>query len=789
VTAPRANPARPALLVALVLVVAALVGRVYAGRRHPPPATPPSAPPPAVPADPGYAASVQPLFDRRCVVCHSCFDAPCQLNLQSFQGVDRGANPKPVYMPLRPEAIAPTRMFQDAQSTGEWQTKFGFFPVVARTSASGGDPKSSLLVRAIEARRKAPGGGPFDATGLQLCPKTVEALDLELRVKPERGMPFGFPPLSADEVSTLSNWVQRGAAGVEAPTESPQTSAEIAEWEGFFNAPDPKTRLTARYVFEHLSYAHLRFESAPGAWFRLVRSRTEAPAPLDEIATVRPYDDPKTSHVYYRLRRLNETIVLKTHIPYLLNDAKLARFRELFLAADWGAAPLTFPSYDAEVAANPFVAFAAIPARARYQFLLDDALYHVKTFIDGPVCRGQIALNVIDEHFLIFFLSPGSDPSVTHPEFLPKAASNLALPALGGDGVDGLYARFKLRELGYLKQQASFLQDTKAPGRAFSDIWNGDGTNTGAVLTVYRHNESAFVVPGATGGVPKTAWVLDYPVFERMYYDLVAGFDVFGNIVHQFSTRRYMNLLRIEAEDEFLRFLPQAQREVVRKSWYRGAGMSLLVDVAQPFYGGPESSIPFEHPANSKEEFISRLLTSVLPPPVVGQREPIQWPDVVISGDDPQAHFERAARALVGVAEPFVRVFPDTALLRVRAATPANDLVYTIVRNRAHLNIDFMFLEASELVPAEDTLHLVRGVVTSRPNFFFSVAASDVDRFIADLKSLASNGNSWPKFLDSYGIRRTDPGFWSASDFFNSSFQARDPVNAGVLDLSLYTND
>ena len=51
------------------------------------------------------------------------------------------------------------------------------------------------------------------------------------------------------------------------------------------------------------------------------------------------------------------------------------------------------------MAGNPFVAFAAIPPRARYQFMLDDAGYHVRAFIHGPVCRGQVALNVIDEQF------------------------------------------------------------------------------------------------------------------------------------------------------------------------------------------------------------------------------------------------------------------------------------------------------------------------------------------------------------------------------------------------------
>ena len=251
-----------------------------------------------------------------------------------------------------------------------------------------------------------------------------------------------------------------------------------------------------------------------------------------------------------------------------------------------------------------------------------------------------------------------------------------------------------------------------------------------------------------------------------------------------------MNLLRIEAEDGFLRFLPQAEREVVRKGWYRGAGMSLLVDIVQPFYGGPETKVRYNAPTNSKDELIRRLLTEALPSKVVGAREPIQWPDVAISGDDAQARFERAARALVGTPGPFVQVFPDTALLRIRTpGAGVDDLVYTIIRNRAHLNIDFMFLENSELVPAEDTLHVVRGVVTSRPNFFLSVASEDSERFVNEAKNLSAEAGAWAKFLNRYGARRSDPQFWSTSDFFNASFRTVDPINSGILDLSLYTND
>jgi hypothetical protein len=34
-----------------------------------------------------YLKEVKPLLDKRCVVCHSCYNSPCQLKLDSFEGV------------------------------------------------------------------------------------------------------------------------------------------------------------------------------------------------------------------------------------------------------------------------------------------------------------------------------------------------------------------------------------------------------------------------------------------------------------------------------------------------------------------------------------------------------------------------------------------------------------------------------------------------------------------------------------------------------------------------------
>ena len=44
-----------------------------------------------------YLRDVAPILDRRCVVCHSCYNAGCQLNLASYEGLDRGGSKIQVY--------------------------------------------------------------------------------------------------------------------------------------------------------------------------------------------------------------------------------------------------------------------------------------------------------------------------------------------------------------------------------------------------------------------------------------------------------------------------------------------------------------------------------------------------------------------------------------------------------------------------------------------------------------------------------------------------------------------
>ncbi|MEC9432374.1 MAG: fatty acid cis/trans isomerase [Pseudomonadota bacterium] len=114
----------------------------------------------------------------------------------------------------------------------------------------------------------------------------------------------------------------------------------------------------------------------------------QACAPPRPIATRRPYDDAGGPFRHGPVP-FEETITAKNRLVHEIGPARRARLADLFLSPGRQAGEP--PGWGAEAGGNPFLAFAAIPAEARYRFLLGDALFLVRSFIRGPVRRGQVA--------------------------------------------------------------------------------------------------------------------------------------------------------------------------------------------------------------------------------------------------------------------------------------------------------------------------------------------------------------------------------------------------------------
>jgi len=747
-----------------------------------------------------YTRDIKPIIEQKCIACHGCYDAPCQLKLTSAEGLLRGATRKPVYDGARLTDAAPTRLFVDATTTAGWRDK-RFYPVLNEQGGSLEDNlEYSLLYDMIRLGREHPLAAntpvpDYIELGLKRksdCPVPAE-FDRYAQEKPLQGMPLAITGLSDTEFSTLRQWIYEGAVIDATPAPLlPEEQAQIQQWEAFFNRSALKNRLVSRYLYEHLFLAHLYFEGLDsGNFFELVRSTTPPGEPVRVIPTLRPNDDPGQPF-YYRLRRINSTIVHKTHIIYPLGAARLQRIEALFLTPDWEVTEL--PGYSRELVLNPFTTFSAIPARARYQFMLDSAQYVVMTFIRGPVCRGQVATDVIDDQFYVLFQDPGSDLSVTDPAYLARVQPYLALTDVQLHlltlGADWLHSKHERNE--YIRIRGQYYREMQPRGPSLEDIWDGDGSNANAVLTIFRHFDNATVVKGFVGAVPKTLWVMDYPMLERSYYELVVNFNVFGTAAHQAETRLYFDLIRSGGENNFLHFMPPGGRTDMRNSWYRGKGAQLkLITTYEIVNDDMPEQIAYRSP-DPKAEFVSlvtRRLKSLAGPPDVLNRcaqPPCYRPGADSTERLAEGYLQTLASKPASLdGMHFVDFMPDISFLRVGTGDPDRDLAYTLVRNKAHTNVAFLLDEAKRREPEKDTLTVYPGLLGSYPNFMFNVPLQSIGEFTAALHA-ARTPEQFRELAGRYGLSRTHPGVWDNFQWFVEYKRRTRPLEAGVYDMNRY---
>ncbi|RJG51545.1 fatty acid cis/trans isomerase [Motilimonas pumila] len=734
-----------------------------------------------------YHDSVQPILNQRCVVCHGCYDAPCQLKLTSPEGIDRGTSKVKVFNGTRLLAEAPSRLYQDAFSTASWREK-GFNSVLnEREQSPSANLAASVLYQALQLKQAHPNldtrehaqAFDFSLDRNQQC-SSIEEYGHFAKQNPYAGMPYGLPAISEQQFNTLEIWLAQGAK-MAAPTPLQLgLIAEIDLWEHWLNRDSLKSQLVSRYIYEHLFLAHLHFNAWPGQYFYLVRSKTPPGQPVERITTLRPYDDPLVDRVYYRLVQERETILAKTHMPYALNSERLDTFNQLFFTPHYEVNQL--PSYEVSIAANPFIAFADIPVSSRYDFLRMEAQNTIMAFIKGPVCRGQIALNVIYDHFWVFFSEGNWEKSEGLGAFLVQQKEHLRLPSESASNSSILtsWLTYSKAQQKYLSAKQRHLQqalDTEYVNRLnLSLVWDGEHSNDNAALTVFRHFDNASVVKGLIGQKPKTAWLIDYPILERIHYLLVAGFDVYGNLGHQLNTRLYMDFLRMESEFNFLALLPTQSRQQERDFWYRDVNKDIrqYIEAEQHRFQYPTGiHYQTEHHKSELFDLLKQHLAGALN----------QQYDFV--KDDAPTQEIRSLRGLQNLNSQAVNLLPEVSVLAIQDGS--NQRVYTLLRNTAYSNMSSLLRDANYRMPKEDNLTIVRGVIGDYPNLYLSINAKQITAFARTFHQMEQE-QDYRLMLDQYGIRRSDPRFWAFSDNILTHIKQQSPVTGGLLDYNRLEN-
>jgi hypothetical protein len=327
-------------------------------------------------------------------------------------------------------------------------------------------------------------------------------------------------------------------------------------------------------------------------------------------------------------------------------------------------------------------------------------------------------------------------------------------------------------------------------GLGYDAIWTGERDEDSPLLTVYRHFDSASSHRGLLGELPRTMWLLDYPLFERIYYALVAGFDVYGTMGHQLALRLYMDNLRVEAESYFLQLMPADRRKQMLQSWYGTVPYAKIHAVQTDM----PAAIPF-CTGNPKREFIETLVRQHLPAGLGIDFDPINYfPGGRAHPPLPEKYTCRAdyMQGLRSVSRPgtsFVRLFnsfhANLAYLRVRMPAGQEDLVASLVVNRWHDNVTYLFGEKKALDSSRDRIDILPGFIGSYPNYFFDVRVRDLPDFLDLLENMQDSPGDMAR-LKQYGINRADPRFWSAYDWFQARFLADEPVRGGLFDLNRY---
>lgn len=810
-----------------------------------------------------YTEKIAPILNNRCIACHSCLESPCQLNLQSFGGLQRGANKKfNVYDGARLKDENPTRMYEDAQTTEQWRDK-GFFDIIGNDDFS---IFNHLITNGAYPNRTVPKMIVEDS---RMCVETK--FELENR-SPENqedefnrlSMPYGFPGLTPEQRGWINQWLAQGAPGPLKESTSdfktisqlnligktlPLTIAQqIKDWESFLNNNNLKNKITARYLYEHLFLAHLYFKenltnkldnsnqkyidlknydlskdaNDPRLFFKLIRSSIPCNLGPKIIASRKPNDDPGVQQWYYCFVSEKNTIVDKTHIPYELSTEKLKWVKKIFIDKKWRATQ--FPSFSPETSGNPFITFREMPIISRYEFLLNDAQYHVMTFIKGPVCNGTKAVNSIQDQFYAVFINPRSELMAINRKFAHIVESDLILPGIYGTEVSpsklfSLNKELVQKRNEFRKTKQDFLKLHRPEGLSLNDLWDGNGNNPNALLTIIRHDQSARVLKGAFGDISKTVFVIDYSLLERLVYNLVVNFDVFGNVGHQYLTRAYMDLIRMEAENNFLDFLPPADRSVLKSEWYKGAFTKLKLELYNENEFSPIGtmikyqnvvSVNSEETKNSesvlekninsyikklgsqnedienanehKKQLLQQIIFNYLNETVRGPADNMNWKK--LKPTNVSDNIEEQLKKASSINQEFTKYFPDFSILFISKQTQIQKS-YSIIHNKEHSSISWILGESLRLSPDEDTLTIAKGYHGSYPNLFFSVEENQIEEFVHDILQISSD-SKYNKFVKKYGVHRMNPNFWYYYDFIIKDFLQQDPINASYMDLSRY---
>jgi hypothetical protein len=126
----------------------------------------------------------------------------------------------------------------------------------------------------------------------------------------------------------------------------------------------------------------------------------------------------------------------------------------------------------------------------------------------------------------------------------------------------------------------------------------------------------------------------------------------------------------------------------------------------------------------------------------------------------------------------------NLAYVRIRVPDD-DDVVISIVINRWHDNVAFLFGEGGALDASKDRADFLSGFIGSYPNYFVDIREEDLPDFFDLLANFRGSAEDAER-LKKYGVNRADERLWETYDWFQERFNKDEPVRSGLFDLNRY---
>ena len=133
------------------------------------------------------------------------------------------------------------------------------------------------------------------------------------------------------------------------------------------------------------------------------------------------------------------------------------------------------------------------------------------------------------------------------------------------------------------------------------------------------------------------------------------------------------------------------------------------------------------------------------------------------------------------------RPLPESGFLTITGMPGGGNAQFTLVRNTGHSNVSHVFSEQRQILPEENTLTVVAGLLGAYPNAFYRVDRQQLPHLVTAINTMETEAD-YAAFLDRFGVRRNDPAFWEHSDDLFAAFQSLSPVAAGRFDYNRLEN-